>query len=204
MQMRKQVILAALCAALVGATAAAVDMADWRWQVAITFDGYPAERTELVNFPALLVFEDGAGGIDFANFKEGGVDLRFTDEAESVLLNHEIESWDAESGKAWVWVQVPQLNNGTVIKAHWGNGAAELPDYATNGATWSEGFKAVWHMVADENNKLAESTANNYVGTLDSSGVGFTADGYAGGAASFASSGNGYGAVGGLTAVMSQ
>ena len=162
----KQLTMVVLGVLLAGAAIAAVDMTKWSWKMPVTFDGYPAERTELTNFPALLVLEDGVNGMKFADFKAGGSDLRFTDEAGSVLLNHEIESWDAENGKAWIWLQVPQLTNGVVVLAHWGNPDAELPECATNGSAWSEGFKAVWHMTADDNDKLAESTANKYTGTL--------------------------------------
>jgi hypothetical protein len=77
-------------------------------------------------------------------------------------LSYEIESWDTV-GKSYVWVKLPRLNSSTVIWATWGRREDNFqPPYSTNGSTWSESFRGVWHMTETD---ALDSTANGYNGT---------------------------------------
>ena len=116
----------------------------------IIFEGY--DRPEaLVNFPALLILSAHIPGFSYRDVASSvGADLRFTDAEGSRFLGYEIDEWDAK-GKSYVWVQVPELSRNTCIWAYWGNGdAARSPADASDGATWSEGYEAVWHLSEDQ------------------------------------------------------
>ncbi len=110
----------------------------------IDVDGYAGSET-LTNFPVLTRLSESILEFDYGSFAlAGGGDLLFTDGAQTVPLNHEVESWDV-GGESCVWVQVPELpDGGTHIRAFWGNAAAGPNTLAPQ--TWSADFEGVWHM----------------------------------------------------------
>ncbi|MDD4019317.1 MAG: DUF2341 domain-containing protein [Kiritimatiellae bacterium] len=111
----------------------------------IRFPEYDRGET-LTNFPALVTLNERVPGFSYLFFKSpDGYDLRFSNATCTAGLNYEIESWNP-SGNSYVWVQVPAFTSNCVIRAFWGN----LLDTGrlactTNGATWSDGFRGVWH-----------------------------------------------------------
>jgi hypothetical protein len=117
----------------------------------VSFPGYESPST-LTNFPVLLVLSNGmAGGFTYrACASPQGYDLRFMDEAGSRNLNYEVEQWNT-NGASYIWVQVPEMKTGAGILAYWGDSAlaAAPAPYTTNGATWSEGYRGVWHFNGD-------------------------------------------------------
>ncbi|MEM7395623.1 MAG: LamG domain-containing protein, partial [Verrucomicrobiota bacterium] len=119
---------------------------EWAYRMKVTFCGYT--RPELLsNFPALVVLNNSLSGFGYDQFASpAGDDLIFMNSNQTVRLNHEIEQWDT-NGSAYVWVQVPELDNNNVpIYAYWGNRQiAEPPVYSTNGAVWDADFEAVYH-----------------------------------------------------------
>jgi len=160
----------------------------------ITFSGY--ERgTPLTNFPALVILSQGLTNFLYSDFASpNGWDLRFRDATETRELNYEIEHWDT-NGESLVWVQVPELSNGTHIWAYWGDAAlAHSPAvYTTNGATWGAEYRGVWHMT--EANAI-DATANGNTGTAGGSpGVSVEANGLIGPAMDFMPSGSGKGHI---------
>jgi hypothetical protein len=147
----------------------------------LQFCGYGRDET-LTNFPALVVLGTHITGFSYDQFLSAtGGDLRFSDGAQTSLLNFEIESWDT-NGSSYVWVQVPALNGtNTTIHAYWGNPAeTTLPAYATNGATWAERYAGVWHL-AETSGSTRDSTPNGLTG-YPSNGVTQEADGQINGA----------------------
>jgi fibronectin-binding autotransporter adhesin len=59
----------------------------------------------------------------------------------------DVDVTDPATTTSHVWVQVPVLTNNATIHAYWGNtNATALPAYTTNGAVWSDGYAAVWHL----------------------------------------------------------
>ncbi len=136
----------------------------------IAFSGYDRAET-LTNFPVLLKLDPAAISkfrYSFLASPTGG-DLRFSDSTGTQWLNYEVETWNT-GGESLVWVQVPAFSSNTVILAHLGNtvGSLTAPNYTTNGATWSEGYEAVWHM-----NEAAalDSTSHGRDATIVGDGV---------------------------------
>jgi autotransporter-associated beta strand protein len=129
------------------------------YRMRISFTNYNKAET-LTNFPALVVLSNGMGGttFDFGTFlTTNGYDLRFWNDAETMNLNYEIDTWSTGTS-SYVWVQVPQFYSNCYIWATWGDSAQiNQPAYTTNGATWSSSYEGVWHF----NTNLIDSTANN-------------------------------------------
>jgi len=126
---------------------ASVYLANWTNRMNLTFSGYGGTST-LTNWPALVRLANSIPNFEYATFASAtGGDLRFGNAALTEVLNFEIEKWNT-SGESVVWVQVPLLPpGGTNIWMYWNNpGETALPYYATNGAVWADGFRAVWHM----------------------------------------------------------
>ncbi len=128
--------------------------------IPITLSGY--NRSEvLTNFPVLIALSTNLEGFSYSAFSSpaNGADLRFTASNQLDAINFEIEKWDT-NGTSYVWVQVPLLaGTNTRVWALWGNPSAGVPACQTNGATWSNGYVAVWH--------LGESTPTNRDSTIN-------------------------------------
>jgi hypothetical protein len=84
---------------------------------------------------------------DFAAAQPHGEDLRLTSDA-GTLLPHEIETWDRESGKAVVWVRVPEIRGQARqrLTLHWGNPDAPSVSDGTAVFNAANGHVAVFHM----------------------------------------------------------
>ncbi|MEM7393004.1 MAG: DUF2341 domain-containing protein, partial [Verrucomicrobiota bacterium] len=124
--------------------------------VKIQFCGYDRPET-LTNFPALVVLDTTVSGFSYSSFQSpSGGDLRFLNADGTRILNHEIETWDT-NGASRIWVQVPELvDSNSSIFARWGRSETNHPASTTNGATWSEGYEAVWHF---NSTNVVDSTA---------------------------------------------
>ena len=152
-----------------------LDPDDFDHRMQITFSGYDKPET-LTNFPALVELGPLVSGLCAS--RDGG-DLRFTDGDGVTVLEYEVDTWDT-NGTSTVWVKVPRLTSGASIWAHFGNASdTTAPAYSTDGSTWTEGFRGVWHM--GESNAL-DSTANGHDGTA---GGNVDTDGRIGGAQDF-------------------
>jgi hypothetical protein len=136
------------------------------------------------NFPALI----SGTFADFATSGSGGrisntctqtvgnnatavpCDLIFTsDAAGTVLLNWEFETWAPANGAVNVWVNAPNLANGTVIYAWYGQPAVTTLQ-TTPQATWNNNFMAVYHMKenpAGAAPQMNDSTANGNNATMN-------------------------------------
>ncbi len=164
------------------------------WPNGYTYEGtftvaagqVPSTQT---NFPVVI---SGTFG-DFATVGNGGkivntcqqtvgndemavpCDLIFTsDAAGTKLLSWEYESYNAATGTATTWVNVPSLSNGTVIYAWYGNSAVTTVQ-TTPAAVWGSRFEGVYHLGEDPSGaapQMNDSTgnANNVTmnGTLQS------------------------------------
>ncbi len=162
---------------------AATSFDAWPHRMRVTFRGYDGS-TSLTGFPALVRLGSGISVFGYEGFaSDDGGDLRFSDAGATQRLYHEIEEWNT-NGESFVWVRVPELaGTGTAVIAYWGNADAAMPAYCTNGAVWSEGFKAVWHLNGD----LADATGSGLVaennGATEASGIVAGARGFDGAAA---------------------
>ena len=121
--------------------------ASWPHKLKIQFSGYDKGET-LTNFPALVIFDSALPEFDYGQLSSpDAADLRFTDSGMTGLLDHEIEEWNT-NGRSYVWVKLPVLSGSNDwIWAYWGNtNACIKPSEAECAATWSEGFRGVWHL----------------------------------------------------------
>jgi autotransporter-associated beta strand protein len=160
-------------AALAAATAARADLSGWPSSMRIDVTGYDRDEA-LDNFPVLVTLSNGLQGFYYAdmNSPSDGADLRFSVDGVNEL-NYSLDEWNT-NGVSLVWVQVPALTNNLSFFAYWG-ASASLPAYTTNGAAWSNGYAAVWHLgetvTAGATNGLhADATANANTGTQKKNG----------------------------------
>ncbi len=145
-------VLAAISGAILDAGAEEVSPVQWGRSMEISLSGYQGSSA-LAGFPVLVTLNPSVvSGLEYSDFNPQGSDLRFTDAGNTVLLNHEIEEWNT-NGISRIWVRVPHLDSGCMIKAFWKNPAASALPAA---ATWDSGFRAVWHLA----DSLTDSTLN--------------------------------------------
>ena len=134
-------------------------------QITASASAIPGEGA-VENFPALVRLSEEIDGFHYSDFKQGGADLVFADEA-GVVLASEIDTWDV-SGESLVWVKVPAFENGMKIYAYWGASSAS-PVAAKD--TWSD-YMGVWHM--NESGSTAEPDVSG--NGLDATPAGDTAE----------------------------
>ena len=121
----------------------------------------------VADFPILVrLFNDG---FDFKQAKPNGDDLRFAT-TMGVPLAYQIDEWDTTTGRASIWVRVPNIKGNTrqEIRLYWGKADAASESDGKAVFNESNGYLSVWHMsdpVLDE------------VGTLESKDQGTTASG---------------------------
>ena len=136
------------------------------------------------NFPALI----SGTFADFAVTASGGrisntctqtvgnnattvpCDLIFTSDATgTMLLSWEFETYSAATGAVNIWVNAPNLSNGTVVYAWYGQ-ASVTTLQTTPSATWSSNYKAVYHLKenpAGTAPQLNDSTSNSNNATMN-------------------------------------
>jgi hypothetical protein len=132
---------------------------DWNGRMRIMFRWY--DKTEpLSNFPALVVLNEDIDGFAYSQFSsDKGYDLMFLGSDYS-WLDHEIEAWDT-NGSSYVWVNVPVLeDSNSYVWAYWGSETATNPmPSLTNGMTFRESFRGVWHMgTTNDDSHLRDAT----------------------------------------------
>lgn len=146
-----------------------------RYEARIDFTNYPHAEI-LTNFPVLVRLGSHLADFDYNTFlSPAGHDLRFRLPGTTNFLPHEMDRWD-EAGESLVWVCVPAFSNGCAVLASWGDaGATNLPEYATNGATWAGGYAGVWHV---RGTNLTDATARGHDAFTNSAtaAAGVTAD----------------------------
>ncbi|MEO7427156.1 MAG: DUF2341 domain-containing protein [Fibrobacteria bacterium] len=115
-----------------------------------------AIATDQTDFPLLVRLASPA--FDFSAATPGGADLRFS-KPDGRPLVREIQSWDAQAGKAEIWVRLDTVHAGMAsqsITMHWGKSDAVAPLSGGRVFDTSVGFAGVWHMEED----AADTSAN--------------------------------------------
>ncbi len=95
-----------------------------------------------------------------------GYDITFTSDAAGThLLPFERESWNATTGAAVFWVQVPTVSHttDTVIYLQYGN-TAITTDQSNQHGTWNNTYKGVWHL-GESSGSVLDSTSYGSIGT---------------------------------------
>lgn len=93
----------------------------------------------------------------------------FSDTACTVMLDFEIEEWDATTGQLTAWVKVPSVATGTVFYCGFGDVAQTTSPQDPPGV-WTDNYAAVYHMPAVVGGEFKDSLA-----TYNLSGSGLTA-----------------------------
>ena len=129
-------------------------------------------------------YVDDTGAADLTNFpivynkinpylvgktQSAGQDIVFTTSDGTTQLDHEIEEYDAQTGKLVAWIRIPTLdyNNDTTIYLYYGNkNTTDMQDAAGTWYTDGDGdaisdYKTVMHMNQDPTTTVLDSTSNN-------------------------------------------
>ena len=152
-------LAALLCAAT--AWGEALDASLFAHSALLRFSGYTL-ASPLENFPVLVRLAEGSpSGFSYADCAQDA--FRFAD-LDGNALPHDVETWNPE-GTSLVWVSVPSLERGMVIRfLHGATATAALPanDPA---AVWTRAqYAGVWHM-AEASGTVADAAGNGLVAT---------------------------------------
>jgi hypothetical protein len=131
------------------------------WTKRVRLHYYNAGRSTLTDFPVKVLLDSSR--ITYADFKAGGVDIRFVTTG-GVTLEHEIVNWNT-SGVSVVYFKASSIaaSNGEWVYMYYGNTAATDTQNAAN--VWSNEFEAVWHL-NDTSGAFLDATANNHDSNL--------------------------------------
>ncbi|WP_171032831.1 DUF2341 domain-containing protein [Fodinibius saliphilus] len=122
----------------------------------------------LSNFPVLVNITNN----DFRSATNGGFvensngyDIIFTSADGSTKLDHQLESYNANTGEVSAWVQIPSLaaQNNSYVYIYYGNSNINSDPSASG--TWDSNYQLVHHL----NNNFLDATANNNIGTNNGS-----------------------------------
>jgi hypothetical protein len=122
----------------------------------------------VADFPVLVRLTPNDSAI-FLQAKAGGADLRFSTPNNLTRLSHQIESWNATSRTAAIWVRMDTVygnTNGQYFRMHWGNAGAADSSSGPQVFRTTQGFQAVWHMNgAGDASDESDATANAFTGS---------------------------------------
>ena len=111
-------------------------------------------------FPVLVRLDSTF--FDFSGVQSGGKDIRFTLNTGTTPLPYHIESFDATSGTAAIWVLMDVKGNEVeTLVLHSGN--ATTPDAQSAATVFdsTSGFGGVWHL----DSALSDATGNGNIGS---------------------------------------
>ena len=127
---------------------------NWHYRKEIIVD-YSKVIDSLNNYPLLVDLESDEFTL---HTQEDGDDFVFTDYYGN-KLNHEIEFYNFDDGKLIVWVNVPILNDETIIYLYYGN--PDCGNQQNVEGTWSSDYVMVQHLQEDSGQHY-DSTSNNH------------------------------------------
>jgi RHS repeat-associated protein len=141
--------------------------------------------SDQTNFPLLIsgtysYLATAANGGRLQN--SNGYDIIFTDVSGATQLDHEIESYNPVTGQIVAWVRIPLLSSSTdtVINMWYGNSSVATSQANPTGVWNNVSYRGVYHLANGTTLSAADSTSNNYFGTLhDAAAVSGEIDGAA-------------------------
>ncbi|MBN2066575.1 MAG: DUF2341 domain-containing protein, partial [Candidatus Thermoplasmatota archaeon] len=115
----------------------------WNYRKMIIIDHNQVTKG-LIDFPVLISRESDSNLA--AEAQSSGHDIVFISEDNTKRYNHEIESYNATTGKLTAWVKIPHLsaNVDTVLFMYYGN--AVCGDQQNISGTWDENYMMVHHL----------------------------------------------------------
>ncbi|MCX6666611.1 MAG: DUF2341 domain-containing protein, partial [Euryarchaeota archaeon] len=134
---------------------------NWTYRKNITIDHIKVSG-DLQNFPVLM----NNISSDFTQHAQpDGDDFVFVDSTNTVLYNHEIESYDSVTGELLVWVNIASLSStvDTVIWMYYGNPTCTNQQNPIG--TWDSDYQMVQHLKDTTSSTTIDSTSNNNNGT---------------------------------------
>jgi len=131
----------------------------WDYRVLITVDQDKVEG-DLTDFPMLI------NGIypELKKAQDDFDDVLFVSYDHTSQFDHEIESYDEETGAITAWVKV-DLSTSEDIKFWMYYGNSDASNQENPSQVWSKGYEAVYHLSdvpTGENNDIEDSRSNNH------------------------------------------
>ncbi len=135
--------------------------ADWKYRKQVTIDTSPSgvNMSGPVGRTVVLV-RLTQGNFSFDQAAKNGADLRIIDGDDKTPLKYHIESFDAATGMANVWVEVPQLNGGEKkqLWVYFGNANAPVGDDVKG--SFDPDHMLVYHFAGAAGQPAGDATAN--------------------------------------------
>ena len=133
---------------------------DWTYRKEVVVDTTPSGASvtsELRNFPVLIRLDSSSFNFDDA--KADGSDIRFYAADDKTALPFKIESFDAKTGLAAIWVSVPDIQGSAQTKFYMYFGNKKAGVAPVSGAVFDPLYKAIYHFGTAEKTP-ADDTAN--------------------------------------------
>ena len=144
---------------------------DWGNFLKLTVDKDDVSAA-LTNFPALVKLSTSSGinsydaSAVFDNVTSDSNAIAFYASDNSTRLYFEVESWNATSEVAWIWVKIPSVSN-TSNTVFWLGYDSKLDgsNWHVPSSVWDANFKMVQHMNDATTSTVLDSTINDNDGT---------------------------------------
>jgi biopolymer transport protein ExbB len=133
---------------------------DWQYRKEVVIDTTPSGASitaELRNFPVLIRLDSSS--FNFEDAKQDGSDLRFYAADDKTALPFRIESFDAKTGLAAIWVAVPNLAGSAQTKIYMYFGNKKSGVAPVSGPVFDPLYKAIYHFGIGEK-VPADDTSN--------------------------------------------
>ena len=138
--------------------------ADFAKYIEMTVNYTPTASVE--GFPVLVRLNSSR--ISYADVKNAGADLKFTDASGETVYPHEVDTWNP-AGESLVWVRLPQLAKGAKFRMYYGDETVTTSPSST--PVW-QGYDLVCHVSGNtDDSAVKDSSANNLVGKLNANAV---------------------------------
>ena len=125
--------------------------ADFAKYIEMTVNYTPTASVE--GFPVLVRLNSSR--IDYADVKNAGADLKFTDASGETVYPHEVDTWNP-AGESLVWVRLPQLAKGAKFRMYYGD--ETVTENATSASVW-QGYDLVCHVSGNANDSATPGRA---------------------------------------------
>ena len=133
--------------------------------------------SSLTSFPVMIRFQGATADNDLRTTANGGhvesatgYDIVFTsDEAGTILLDHQIEYYDGAAGEYVAWVRIPSLSNSTDTDIYIYYGNCSIAGDPSTTDVWNTDFDAVYNLHDDFNDATVNVNTGTNTGSTDAS-----------------------------------
>lgn len=149
---------------IVVATLPVASADDWSYRKPITIYGSQVQGT-VTNFPVLIYLESDSHLV--ASAQDNGGDIVFTNKANTVRYDHEIEKFVKSTGELVAWVEINSLSSTSDTEIYMWYGNPNCANQWNIEGTWNSNYKLVQHLNEScaEKRCIKDSTSNNNDGT---------------------------------------